>query len=97
MRPEGSVFGRELNNCVYGRKATIRLNPLTLFRDQDGTLLDQLEPRDNTALLNCRCKTSWMRLAGNTDEQRRTGGLFDGNARCNLSFAAQDEVPIARA
>ena len=44
--PEGSVFGRELNNCtIYGRKATVRLSPLTLFRDQDGTLVDQpLEP-----------------------------------------------------
>ena len=37
--PEGSVFGRELNNCtIYGTKATVRLNPLTLFRDQDGKL-----------------------------------------------------------
>ena len=37
--PEGSVFGRELNNCtIYGTKATVRLHPLTLFRDQNGKL-----------------------------------------------------------
>lgn len=50
--PEGAVFGRELNNCtIYGSKATIRLKPLTLFRDQDGALVDQpLEPLDDTEL-----------------------------------------------
>ena len=38
--PQGQVFGRELNNSiVYGTKATLRLKPLTLFEDQDGTLV----------------------------------------------------------
>jgi predicted dehydrogenase len=40
--PEGRYFGRELNNCtIYGRKATVRLRPLTLFEDINGTLTDQ--------------------------------------------------------
>ena len=37
--PQGDYFGRELNNSiVYGTKGTIRLTPLTLFEDRNGTL-----------------------------------------------------------
>jgi predicted dehydrogenase len=37
--PQGQYFGRELNNStVFGTKGTLRLKPLTLFEDQNGTL-----------------------------------------------------------
>ena len=40
--PQGLYFGRESNNCtIYGNQATIRLKPLTLFRDQGGQLVDE--------------------------------------------------------
>ena len=88
--PEGSVFGRELNNCtIYGSKATVRLNPLTLFRDQDGKLVDQpLEPPDNADSFELQMQNFVDAVAGKSspNEQRPAGGLPDGNARCNLSF-----------
>jgi predicted dehydrogenase len=39
--PPRQYFGRELvNSVVYGTKATIRLNPLALFEDENGALVD---------------------------------------------------------
>jgi predicted dehydrogenase len=39
--PPRKYFGRELvNSVVFGTKATVRLNPLTLFEDRDGALVD---------------------------------------------------------
>jgi predicted dehydrogenase len=39
--PPRQYFGRELvNSVVYGTKATVRLNPLALFEDQNGSLVD---------------------------------------------------------
>jgi predicted dehydrogenase len=39
--PPRQYFGRELvNSVVFGTKATIRLNPLALFEDQNGALVD---------------------------------------------------------
>ncbi|MGH7939062.1 MAG: Gfo/Idh/MocA family oxidoreductase [Chthoniobacterales bacterium] len=47
--PQGLYFGRESNNCtIYGNRATIRLKPLTLFRDEGGELIDEpLTPPDD--------------------------------------------------
>jgi predicted dehydrogenase len=47
--PTGRYFGRERrNSIVYGTKATVRLDPLTLFEDQGGQLVDlELETEDD--------------------------------------------------
>jgi predicted dehydrogenase len=38
--PPRQYFGQELiNSVLYGTKASVRLNPLTLFEDQDGKLI----------------------------------------------------------
>jgi predicted dehydrogenase len=39
--PPRQYFGRELvNSTLFGTKGTVRLNPLTLFEDQNGALVD---------------------------------------------------------
>ena len=47
--PPRKYFGRELvNSTLYGTKATVRLNPLTLFEDQNGELVTvPLEAKDD--------------------------------------------------
>jgi len=100
--PEGSVFGRELNNCtIYGRKATIRLNPLTLFRDQDGTLLDQpLEPRDNTGSFELQMQNFVDAVGGRVTPTNSAGQavyLMEMLDAIYLSSSTGCEVPIARA
>lgn len=49
--PPRRYYGRELiNSIVFGTKASVRLNPLTLFEDRDGELVTvPLEPRENEA------------------------------------------------
>ena len=100
--PKGSVFGRELNNCtIYGSKATIRLNPLTLFRDQDGTLLDQpLEPRDNTDSFELQMQNFVDAVTGRavpTNSARQAVYLMEMLDAIYLSSSARREVPIALA
>ena len=88
--PEGTVFGRELNNCtIYGTKATVTAESAhTCFGIRMESWSTSRSSRATTrTLLNCRCKTSWMRSrAERRRQQRPAGGLPDGNARCNLSF-----------
>ena len=100
--PKGSVFGRELNNCtIYGSKATIRLNPLTLFRDQDGTLLDQpLEPRDNTDSFELQMQNFVDAVTGRavpTNSALQAVYLMEMLDAIYLSSSARREVPIALA
>jgi predicted dehydrogenase len=52
--PPSNYFGRELiNTTLYGPKATIRLNPLTLFEDQNGQLAKvEIEPESGVKAAN---------------------------------------------
>ena len=49
--PPRKYYGRELiNSVVFGTKASVRLNPLTLFEDRAGELVTvPLEPQENEA------------------------------------------------
>jgi predicted dehydrogenase len=49
--PAREIFGTELSNSIlYGTKATIRLNPLALFEDQEGKLVTvPLRPKQGEA------------------------------------------------
>ena len=100
--PEGSVFGRELNNCtIYGSKATIRLKPLTLFRDQDGTLIDQpLRLPDNADSFELQMQSFVDAVAGKTapiNSARQAVYLMEMLDAIYLSSSTRREVPIARA
>ena len=100
--PQGICFGRELNNCtIYGTKATIRLKPLTLFRDENGKLLDQpLEPKDKRDSFELQMQNFIDAIAGkaepvNTAEQAVY--LMEMLDAIYLSGSTGREVPIAQA
>jgi len=100
--PEGSVFGRELNNCtIYGSVATVRLKPLTLFRDQDGTLIDQpLKPPDNADSFELQMQNFVDAVAGRTapiNSARQAVYLMEMLDAIYLSSSTRREVLIARA
>jgi len=100
--PEGSVFGRELNNCtIYGTKATVRLRPLMLFRDQDGKLVDQLlRPPDNADSFELQMQNFVDAVAGRatpTNDARQAVYLMEMLDAIYLSSSTGHEVPIARA
>jgi len=100
--PEGSVFGRELNNCtIYGTKATVRLRPLMLFRDQDGKLVDQLlRPPDNADSFELQMQNFVDAVAGRTTPMNSAGQavyLMEMLDAIYLSSSTGREVPIARA
>ena len=85
--PEGSVFGRELNNCtIYGSKATIRLKPLTLFlirRERWST--DRSIRATTQTPLSYRCKTSSMQSRAER-LQRTTPGRRSTSWKCSTRF-----------
>ena len=100
--PEGSVFGRELNNCtIYGTKATVRLRPLMLFRDQNGKLVDQpLRPPDNADSFELQMQNFVDAVAGRaapTNSARQAVYLMEMLDAIYLSSSTGHEVPIARA
>jgi predicted dehydrogenase len=66
--PQGQYFGRELNNStVYGTKGTIRLKPLTLFEDQNGTLVTvPIEPPDELDSFELQLRNFVDAIAGRT-------------------------------
>ena len=100
--PEGAVFGRESNNCtIYGSKATIRLKPLTLFRDQDGRLIDQpLKEPDNADSFELQMQNFVDAVAGKSapiNSARQGVYLMEMLDAIYLSSSTKREVPIARA
>ena len=100
--PEGLVFGRELNNCtIYGTKATVRLRPLTLFRDQGGKLVDQpLQPPDNADSFELQMQNFVDAVTGRavpTNSTRQAVYLMEMVDAIYLSSSTGREVPIARA
>ena len=100
--PEGVVFGRELNNCtIYGTKATVRLRPLTLFRDQDGKLVDQpLQPPDNADSFELQMQNFVDAVTGRaapTNSAQQAVYLMEMVDAIYLSSSTGREVPIAHA
>jgi predicted dehydrogenase len=100
--PQGLVFGRELNNCtVYGSRATIRLKPLTLFRDDDGKLVDQeLIPAttENPFELQMRNFVESIRgSAAPVNSAEQALYLMEMLDAIYVSSSNGREVPIARA
>jgi predicted dehydrogenase len=99
--PQGSVFGRELNTCtIYGSKATVRLNPLALFRDQGGTLVDEpLEPSDNADPFELQMQNFVDAVASKAapiNSARQAVYLMEMLDAIYLSSSTRREVPIAR-
>ena len=100
--PEGLYFGRELNNCtVYGTKATVRLKPLTLFRDKNGNLIDEpLEPpdeRDSFELQMQNFIDAILGRAAPVNNAQQAVYLMEMVDAIYLSSSTGHEVPIARA
>jgi predicted dehydrogenase len=100
--PEGSVFGRELNNCtIYGTKATVRLRPLMLFQDQNGKLVDQpLRPPDNADSFELQMQNFVDAVAGRAapaNSAQQAVYLMEMLDAIYLSSSTGHEVPITRA
>lgn len=100
--PEGDVFGREMNNCtVYGKKATVRLKPLTLFQDVNGRLVDRaLEPQDNADSFELQMQNfvdAIRGVAAPINNAQQALYLMEMLDAIYLSSSSQREVPIARA
>lgn len=98
--PMGQYFGRELNNStVYGTKGTIRLQPLTLFEDQNGALATvAIEPPDEGDGFELQLRNFLAAIAGeaapiNSAEQAvQLMAMLDAIYR---SSALGREMPIA--
>ncbi|MEO8440075.1 MAG: Gfo/Idh/MocA family oxidoreductase [Spartobacteria bacterium] len=100
--PQGLSFGRELNNCtVYGTKATVRLKPLTLFRDEDGTLVDEeLQPKNEADSFELQMQNFIDAIAGRAapvNDAQQAVYLMEMLDAIYLSSSTRREVPIARA
>jgi len=100
--PQGLYFGRELNNCtVYGTKATVRLKPLTIFRDKDGNLVDEaLQPpdeRDSFELQMQNFIDAILGCAAPVNNAQQAVYLMEMVDAIYLSSRTGHEVPIARA
>ncbi len=100
--PEGLVFGRESNNCtIYGSKATVRLKPLTLFRDENGKLIDEaLTPPDDADSFELQMENFVEAIAGRaapTNTAEEAVYLMEMLDAIYLSSSTGREVPIARA
>lgn len=100
--PEGQVFGREMNNCtVYGKKATVRLKPLTLFQDVNGQLVDRaLEPQDNADSFELQMQNfvdAIRGVAAPINNAQQALYLMEMLDAIYLSSSSQREVPIAQA
>jgi predicted dehydrogenase len=99
--PQGLYFGRELNNCtVYGTKATVRLKPLTLFRDDNGQLVDEpLQPDDEHDSFELQMQNfidAILGRAGPMNDSQQAVYLMEMLDAIYLSGATGREVPIAR-
>ncbi len=100
--PQGDVFGRELYNCtIYGRKATVRLRPLTLFEDRDGKLVDEpLAPADDADSFELQMRNFLGAVAGRNpplNSAEQAVYLMEMLDAIYLSSRLGREVPIARA
>ena len=100
--PQGLVFGRETNNCtIYGSKATVRLRPLTLFRDDDGQLVDEaLTPLDAADSFQLQMQNFVDSITGRAvpvNDSKQAVYLMEMLDAIYLSSSTGREIPIARA
>ena len=100
--PQGLYFGRELNNCtVYGTKATVRLRPLTLFRDENGKLVDEpLEAEGKADSFALQLRNFLDAISGTAEpinNARQAVYLMEMLDAIYLSGKTGREVPIAQA
>lgn len=100
--PQDLCFGRELNNCtISGTKATIRLKPLTLFRDANGQLLDEpLQPNDDKDSFELQMQNFIDAILGQAkpvNDSQQALYLMEMLDAIYLSGVTGREVPIARA
>jgi predicted dehydrogenase len=100
--PQGLYFGRELNNCtIYGTRATVRLKPLTLFRDKNGSLVDEaLEPPDQRDSFELQMQNFIDAICGRAapvNNAQQAVYLMEMIDAIYLSGSTSHEVPIARA
>jgi predicted dehydrogenase len=100
--PQGVYFGRELNNCtVYGTKATVRLRPLTLFRDENGKLVDEpLEADEKADSFTLQLRNFLDAISGTAEpinNARQAVYLMEMLDAIYLSGKTGREVPIAQA
>lgn len=100
--PQGLVFGRETNNCtIYGSKATVRLRPLTLFRDDNGQLVDEtLTPPDAADSFQLQMQNFVDSIAGRAapaNDSKQAVYLMEMLDAIYLSSGTGREIPIARA
>lgn len=100
--PQGLYFGRELNNCtIYGSRATIRMRPLTLFRDENGQLIDEpLTPADERDSFELQMENFIQSITGQAaavNSAEQAVYLMEMLDAIYLSGSTGREVPIARA
>ncbi len=100
--PQGTYFGRELNNStVYGTAATIRLKPLTLFQDERGQLVDKpLQPAGNADSFELQMQNFLDAIRGQAEavnSAQQAVYLMEMLDAIYLSGSTGREVPIARA
>jgi predicted dehydrogenase len=100
--PQGRYFGRELNNCtVYGTAGTIRLRPLTLFKDEGGQLVDHaLEAGDEADSFELQMQNFLDAIAGRAkpvNDAQQAVYLMEMLDAIYLSSSTGREVPIAQA
>ena len=99
--PQGDEFGRELNNTtIYGTKATVRLRPLTLFRDEAGELVDvPLQPKDGANSFVLQMDNFLAAIEGKAEplnNAQQAVYLMEMLDAIYLSSSTGREVPIAR-
>ena len=100
--PQGDRFGRELNNTtIYGTKATVRLRPLTLFRDEAGKLVDvPLQPKDDANSFVLQMDNFLAAIEGRAEplnNAQQAVYLMEMLDAIYLSSSTGREVPIAQA
>lgn len=100
--PESQVFSQEMNNCtVYGKKATVRQKPLTLFQDVNGQFVDRaLEPQDKADSFELQMQNfidAIRGIAASINNAQRALYLMEMLDAIYLSSSSQREVRIAQA
>jgi predicted dehydrogenase len=98
--PQGQVFGRELNNSIiYGTKGTLRLQPLTLFEDQNGALVTvPLKIPDKTDSFELQLQNFVDAIQGRADAINNAEQAFELMEMLDAIYASSSlgrEVPIA--
>ncbi|MFN2475845.1 MAG: Gfo/Idh/MocA family protein [Chthoniobacterales bacterium] len=98
--PMGQYFGRELNNStVYGKKGTIRLNPLAFFEDQNGALATvPVELSDDSDSFELQLRNFVEAIAGRAspiNNAEQAVALMQMLDAIYASSSSGREVPIA--